>query len=76
MFGDKPRHNRNDAVDERIVAPGAIGKTGVIRDIDVTGVGPKFRNFTEYSQSAEARVENKDAGGAGHEEFRRFFLER
>jgi len=58
-------HESADARDEFRLAVTAIGKESVVRDIDVTRVGSRLRDFAKNGQPAQPRVEHED--GCWHE---------
>src|SRR5690349_598187 len=62
MCREQLAHERADARDERVLGVAAIGKEGVIGDIDVARVGPRLRHFAKNREAAEARVEDEDGG--------------
>src|SRR2546430_17449305 len=64
MRREQLARERADARDELVLAVAAIGKEGVIGDIDVVRVGPRLRYFAKDGKPAQAGIEDED--GRGH----------
>ncbi len=58
---DQLAHEIAHALDEFRLAVTAVGKEGVVRDIDVTRVRPRLRHFAKDGEAAEPGIENEDA---------------
>ena len=63
---DQPIHDRVDALDERRLAPRAIGKAGIVRDIDQLRVRPRAQDLGEDGEPPEAGIEDEDGGTTRH----------
>ena len=59
---DRVADHVDDARDQRCLRHVAVGKAGVVGDIDVTRIGPRRRDLAEHGEAAEAGIENKIVG--------------
>ena len=60
MRGDQFADQRHHPRDDLVLAMVAVGKEGVVGDIDIMRVGPRPDDLTQYRESAKAGIENQN----------------
>ena len=60
---DQLAHEVDDARDQLRLAMPAIGKEGVIGDVDVAGVGARLGDLAKYREAAEPGIEDENGHG-------------
>ena len=64
MLGDRLADDVEDARDQRRFRLVAVGKAGVVRDIDVARVGPRRGDLAEHGEPAEPESKTRMVGAA------------
>ena len=60
MRGDQIADQRHDAGDDFVLAMMAVGKEGVVGDINIMRVGARPDDLTQYREPAKAGIENQN----------------
>jgi len=66
MRADQFPHQRHHAGDDLVLAVVAVGKEGVVRDVDVMRVGARSHDLTQDREPAKAGIEHQNRRGIGH----------
>ena len=63
MGGDQFADHRHHPGDDLFLAMVAVGKEGVIRDINIMRVRPRLDDLTQYREPAKAGIEYENCRG-------------
>ena len=66
MLRDGRADNRKDARDQRVFRLVAIGKAGIVGDVNVTRAGQRRFDLAKHRETANAGIEDKDRRGLRH----------
>ena len=66
VVGDRLADDIDDARDQRVFRHVAVGKAGIVGDIDEARVGPRRGDLAEHGEPADAGIEDEDGRGRRH----------
>src|SRR5262249_18726308 len=62
---DQLAHERAHPRDELRLAASAVGKEGIVGDIDVARIGPRLDDLAKYREAAQSGIEDEDGRSHG-----------
>ena len=65
---DQLAHQGDDALDQFRLALAAVGKEGIVGDVEVARVGARLGDLAEDREAAEPGIEDEDGRRGGHSE--------
>ena len=60
MVGNGFADNLDDARNQQRFRLVAVGETGIVRHVDISGIGPSGGRFAIHGEPADAGIENED----------------